>query len=187
MSRAIILLLGAAAYLFFFLSFLYLVAFVGDLNVAPVTIDHGPTASPGAALMVDLALIALFGIQHSVMARPRFKAIWTRVVPVALERSVYVVAASLMLILLMVIWRPITAPLWTVRAPAGQIALWAFFATGWGVVLLSTFLINHFELFGLNQVWTNWRQRKIAPMSFVTPMLYKFVRHPLYLGFIIAF
>ncbi|CAM3046055.1 methanethiol S-methyltransferase [Sphingomonas antarctica] len=186
MSRSIILLFGSAAYVFFFATFLYLIAFVGNLPWVPLTIDRGPIASTGMASVVDLLLVALFGVQHSVMARPGFKAAWTKVVPKALERSVYVVASSLMLILLYAFWRPIVAPLWTVTAPAGQILLWALFGLGWGIVLLSTFLISHFELFGLTQVWTNWRRREIAPMNFVTPFLYKFVRHPLYLGFLIA-
>ena len=186
MSRSIILLLGTAAYVFFFATFLYLIAFVGNLPWTPLTIDRGPASGTGAAFVIDLALVATFGMQHSVMARPGFKAAWTRVVPKALERSVYVVASSLMLILLYLLWRPITAPLWTVSAPAGQIVLWVLFALGWGLVLLSTFLISHFELFGLTQVWTNWRRREVQTMKFVTPFLYKFVRHPLYLGFIIA-
>jgi protein-S-isoprenylcysteine O-methyltransferase Ste14 len=186
MSRAIILLLGTAAYLFFFLTFLYLIAFVGNLPFVPLTVDNGPDAGIGMALAVDIVLVALFGIQHSVMARPGFKAAWTRVVPKALERSVYVVAASLMLILLYTWWLPITAPLWSVSAPVGRYILWALFGLGWGIVLLSTYLISHFELFGLKQVWMNWREREIPQTNFVTPFLYKFVRHPLYLGFIIA-
>lgn len=186
MSRAIILLLGTAAYLFFFLTFLYLIAFTGDLPWVPLTVDNGPDAGVGTALTVDLVLVALFGVQHSVMARPKFKAAWTRVVPQALERSVYVVASSIVLILLYLWWLPITAPLWTVGLPAGQAILWTMFALGWGIVLLSTFLISHFELFGLTQVWMNWRKRDIPTKNLVTPFLYKFVRHPLYLGFIIA-
>ena len=186
MSRAIILLLGTAAYLFFFLTFLYLIAFAGNLPWVPLTVDNGPDASVGTALVVDLVLVALFGIQHSVMARPGFKAAWTRVVPKALERSVYVVAASVMLIVLYTWWLPITAPVWTVEAPIGRYVLWALFGLGWGIVLLSTYLISHFELFGLKQVWMNWRRREIPQTNFVTPFLYKFVRHPLYLGFIIA-
>lgn len=186
MSRAIILLLGTAAYLFFFLIFLYLIAFVGDFSFVPLTVDNGPDAPVVTALVVDLFLVALFGIQHSVMARPGFKAMWTRVVPKALERSVYVAAASLMLFILYTWWLPIMTPLWTVEAPVGRAILWALFWLGWGIVLLSTFLISHFELFGLTQVWTNWRRREIPTKNFVTPFLYKFVRHPLYLGFIIA-
>jgi protein-S-isoprenylcysteine O-methyltransferase Ste14 len=185
MSRYAQLLAGLLAYLLFLATFLYLIGFVGDL-VVPRTVDAGPAAPVGAALAIDLALIALFGVQHSAMARPGFKAAWTRVVPVALERTVYVVAASLALIILMALWRPIPANVWS-AAGSGAVALWVLFAIGWAVVLLSTFLINHFELFGLDQLWRQLHGAPTAAPHFREPLLYRWVRHPLYLGFILAF
>jgi methanethiol S-methyltransferase len=186
MTRAIYLVVAAVCYAIFFATFLYLIAFVGDLPWVPVTVDRGPSAPELLAVVVNLGLIAGFGVQHSVMARPAFKAAWTRIVPAALERSVYVLAASLMLILLFALWHPIPAVLWSVTGPAAWV-LWALFLTGWGVVLLSTFLINHFELFGLQQVWLNLTGQTARPPEFRTPFLYRLVRHPLYLGFLIAF
>lgn len=184
--RGLYLLLAAVAYAIFFATFLYLIGFVGDLPFLPVTIDRGPPAPLAVALLLDAALIALFGVQHSVMARRGFKAWWTRIVPPALERSAYVLISSLILIALFVFWRPLPTILWRgldLIAPA----LWALFALGWGLVLLSTFLINHFELFGLEQVWLHWRERAAGAPRFYQPLLYKVVRHPLYVGFFIAF
>jgi protein-S-isoprenylcysteine O-methyltransferase Ste14 len=185
MTRYLQLLAGLLAYLLFLATFLYLIGFVGDL-VVPRTIDAGPAASLAVAVAVDVALIALFGVQHSVMARPGFKAAWTRVVPLALERTAYVVASSLALIVLMALWRPIPASVWAVSGTGADV-LWAIFALGWGVVLLSTFLINHFELFGLDQLWRNARGLPPAPAQFREPLFYRWVRHPLYVGFILAF
>jgi methanethiol S-methyltransferase len=189
MARILYLLFGAAAYGLFFATFLYLIAFVGDLLWVPRTVDRGGLeGSVGLALVVDIALIALFGLQHSVMARPGFKRAWTRIVPEPIERSVYVVAASLALILLFLMWRPIPATLWSVGNEAGAAILWALFALGWLIVLVSTFLISHFELFGLAQVWGHARGRGEAPPpAFRTPLFYKYIRHPLYSGFFLAF
>jgi protein-S-isoprenylcysteine O-methyltransferase Ste14 len=189
MARAVYLLFGIVAYLVFFATFLYLVAFVGNLPIAPLTVDRGGSGlGPAAAAAVDLALVALFGLQHSVMARPGFKQGWTRIVPEPVERSVYVVFASLALILMFLLWQPIPGPvLWRVEAPAGAAVLWALFALGWLVVLLSTFLISHFELFGLKQVWGHARGHSAGPPAFRQPFFYKLVRHPLYTGFFIAF
>ena len=173
------------AYLLFFATFLYLVGFVGDL-VVPRTVDSGPAAPLSAALAIDAALLALFGVQHSVMARPGFKAAWTRIVPVALERTVYVVATSFVLIALMALWRPLPDPVWSV-AGGGAPLLWALFALGWAVVLLSTFLINHFELFGLHQAWNAMRGLPPPAPQFREPLFYRWVRHPLYVGFLLAF
>lgn len=185
MARYTQMLIGLAVYLLFLATFLYLIGFVGDL-VVPRTIDAGPAASQDIALAIDIALIVLFGVQHSVMARRGFKTAWTRVVPLALERSVYVAVTSLVLIVLMALWRSIPAPVWTV-AGAGAIVLWALFAIGWGMVLLSTFLINHFELFGLEQLWRELRGIPAAGPQFRQPLFYRWVRHPLYFGFILAF
>ncbi len=188
MSRAATLLFSIVAYAIFFATFLYLIVFVGDLSFAPVTVDTGgPQTAPVNAAVIDVALIALFGLQHSVMARQGFKRWWTQVIPKPAERSVYVVMASAMLIILMVFWRPIDTVVWSVSTPAVVNLIWALFWVGWLTVLLSTFLINHFELFGLQQAWLSMRGRDAEPPKFHQPLFYKWVRHPLYLGFILAF
>ena len=187
MARAFYLLFGGLAYLVFFASFLYLIAFVGDCPAIPYAVDRGAAAAWPVAAAIDLALIALFGLQHSVMARAGFKAAWTRIVPAPVERSLYVLLASLCLIVLFVFWRPIPAPVWTVTNPVLAYALWALFGAGWLIVLVSTFLLSHFELFGLTQVWSHASGRTIAAPVFRTPFFYKRVRHPIYSGFILAF
>ena len=184
--RGLYVILGVVAYAIFFTTFLYLIGFVGDLPYLPVTIDRGPAAPLAIALLIDAALMMLFGVQHSVMARRGFKAWWTRIVPQALERSAYVLISSLVLILLFGLWRPLPTLLW--RVPDAVVpVMWGVFALGWGLVLLSTFLINHFELFGLQQVWLHLRNRAAGAPRFYQPLLYKVVRHPLYVGFFIAF
>jgi protein-S-isoprenylcysteine O-methyltransferase Ste14 len=185
--RALYLLFAGVAYAIFFATFLYLIAFVGDLPFVPVTVDQGIASGAAVALIVDLALIALFGVQHSVMARRGFKEAWTRIVPVALERSVYVLAASIVLIILFALWHPIAGDVWRITDPAGTAILWALFAAGWAIVLLSTFLINHFELFGLTQVYRHWRGKSAVDPRFRRPLFYKLVRHPLYSGFLLSF
>ncbi len=187
MSRAITLLFAILAYAIFFATFLYLICFVGKAGFAPITVDQGPSGPVGLAIAVDLALIALFGLQHSVMARPAFKQRWTQIVPQALERSIYVVAASVALLILFWFWRPIDRVIWDMTSTPLAGILTLLFWVGWLVVLLSTFLINHFELFGLQQAWFNLRERQAAAPQFRQPMLYKYVRHPLYLGFFLAF
>lgn len=177
---------GLAAYLLFFVTFLYAIAFVGNLP-APKTIDSGATGAVITALLVNTALLALFAIQHSVMARPAFKRWWTRVVPRPVERSTYVLLASLCLVLLYWQWRPIPATVWSVGDPAGALLLQAVFWTGWGLVLVSTFLISHFELFGLRQVGANLRGQSLPAPVFKAPLFYRRVRHPIYLGFLLAF
>ena len=185
MGRTLGLIYGVLAYAFFFLVFLYAVGFVGDF-IVPRTIDHGHASATLKALLVDVVLLGLFAVQHSVMARPAFKRWWTRVVPQPVERSTYVVASSLVLALLFWQWRPIPAVVWSVGG-AAAIVLQAIFWLGWAVVLLSTFLISHFELFGLSQVWTSFSKKAASPQAFRTPLLYGFVRHPIYLGFTLAF
>lgn len=185
--RALFMGFALVAYAIFFATFLYLIGFVGNLAALPTSVDRGAPAPPASALITDIALIALFGVQHSVMARQGFKKAWTRTVPKQIERSVYVLFASAALIVLFSFWRPIAGDVWAVTNPLGQTILWALFAAGWGIVLLSTFLINHFELFGLQQVWLNLRSREATPPVFRQPLLYKWVRHPLYLGFFLAF
>jgi protein-S-isoprenylcysteine O-methyltransferase Ste14 len=187
MSRILNMVFAMVAYAIFFATFLYLIVFVGDFQFATLTVDEGPTAAPATAAVIDVGLIALFGLQHSVMARQGFKRWWMRVVPPPAERSIYVLMASAMLIILFLFWRPIDSIVWNVTSPALQGILWALFWVGWLTVLLSTFLINHFELFGLQQAWYHLRGREAAPPKFRKPFFYKWVRHPLYLGFFLAF
>lgn len=187
MSRALTLIFAIICYAIFFATFLYLIVFVGDFSFSSRTVDVGPTAPIGLAVVIDLVLIALFGLQHSVMARQGFKRAWTRTVPPQAERSVYVLAASIMLMILFLGWRPIDTIVWNVSNPAITGIIWVLFWIGWLTVLLSTFLINHFELFGLQQAWFHVRGREAAAPQLHQPLLYKWVRHPLYLGFFLAF
>ena len=178
---------GVLCYILFFLTFLYAIGFVGNF-VVPKSIDYGGAAgSMMEALIVDVVLLGLFAIQHSVMARQGFKRWWTRFVPAYAERSTYVLLTTLVLILLFWQWRPITDVVWQVSNPLGAGILLAIFWIGWAIVLLATFLINHFDLFGLEQVYTHWQGKTVQPPSFKTPLLYKLVRHPLYFGFMLAF
>lgn len=186
MGRLLGFLYGIVAYVVFFATFLYAIGFVSDIGV-PKTIDSGAVAPITEALIVNLLLMSLFAIQHSVMARPAFKHWWTKIVPRAIERSTFVLAASLALALLLWQWRPIPAMVWQVSNPAAAMTLTALEAVGWLVVLSSTFLINHFELFGLHQVANNLTGKPMPALRFRTPLFYQFVRHPIYLGFIIAF
>src|SRR4051812_18463804 len=187
MARAIYLLFGFVAYLIFFATFLYLVAFTGDFPRIPWAVDRGPPSPVAVAILIDVALIALFGVQHSVMARAPFKAAWTRIVPEPIERSLYVLLASLCLIVMFDFWRPIPATVWSVQNQGAAYALWALFGLGWLIVLVSTFLLNHFELFGLRQVWSHASGWEIPEPVFREPLFYKRVRHPLYSGFVLAF
>lgn len=176
------------AYLIFFATFLWLIAFLADVAVFPTTVDDAVNrASLSQALVIDLALIAMFGIQHSVMARPGFKARWTKVVHPSVERSTYVLAAAIMLGVLLQFWHTIDGTIWDIRQSAVAAVIWAIFGIGWAVLLLSTFLINHFDLFGLSQAWFHGVTRDDAPPNLREPLFYKYVRHPLYLGFVIAF
>lgn len=186
MGRLLGFLYGIAAYLVFFATFLYAIAFVAG-EVVPKTIDSGAAVPLTEALVIDILLMSVFAIQHSVMARPQFKRWWTRVVSPAIERSTYVLLASLALILLFWQWRPIPGVVWQVANPSGAMILMGLQAFGWLVVLTSTFLINHFELFGLHQVANNLTGKPMPVLQFRTPLFYRFVRHPIYLGFIIAF
>lgn len=188
MARAVYLLFGVIAYLTFFATFLYLIGFVGDLPGLPRTVDRGGAlAELPAAVAIDLGLVALFGLQHSLMARQGFKEAWTRIVPKPIERSAYVLFASLALILMYLLWRPIQSPVWQVDQPTAALLLWILFGLGWAVVLVSTLLISHFELFGLQQVWHHARGREAQPPVFRQPFFYRLVRHPIYSGFLIAF
>jgi protein-S-isoprenylcysteine O-methyltransferase Ste14 len=179
-------LFGAVSYLTFLVTILYAIGFVEGL-VVPKTIDTGADSPAFEALAINLALMSLFAVQHSVMARKSFKQWWTQYVPRSIERSIYVLFASLTLLLLFWQWRPLPAVVWHVEEPQIAMALTGLSMLGWVIVFTSTFLINHFELFGLHQVANDLVGRKMPTPVFRTPLLYKFVRHPIYLGFIIAF
>jgi methanethiol S-methyltransferase len=190
MSRIAAMLFAIVAYAIFFATFLYLIVFVGDFAFAELTVDNGPGGDPIAATVIDIGLIALFGLQHSVMARQGFKRWWMKMVPPPIERSVFVLAASIVLMILFLFWRPIDAIVWSLNPithPLLNDFIWAAFWAGWLTVLLSTFLINHFELFGLQQAWYHLRGEEAEPPRFRQPLFYKWVRHPLYLGFFLAF
>ncbi|CAM4162780.1 Putative protein-S-isoprenylcysteine methyltransferase [Mycobacterium basiliense] len=177
---------GVLSYLLFLIAFLYAIGFVGAI-VVPRNVDHGIAAPLGVAVLVNLALLGLFGAQHSVMARPGFKRWWTRLVPSPIERSTYVLLASAALILLYWQWRTIPAVVWDVHNSAGRVLLWALFWLGWATVFASSFMVNHFDLFGLRQVYLAWREKPYTDIGFRTSLLYRLVRHPIMLGFIIAF
>jgi protein-S-isoprenylcysteine O-methyltransferase Ste14 len=186
LQRTTVLLYGVVSYAFFFATFCYSAAFVGDFLV-PKTMDSASADSFGIALAINAGLLGLFAVQHSVMARPAFKRTLTRLVPEAAERSTYVLVSSLALILLFWQWRPMGGIIWQVDHPVGKILLHGGFAFGWLLVLVTTFLINHFDLFGLRQVWKHFRGLERRPLKFVTPGPYKLVRHPLYVGWLCAF
>lgn len=185
-ARLAAFLYGLVCYAIFFVTFLYACGFVGNF-VVPRSIDAAPVMSWSNALLIDAALLGIFGIQHSVMARQGFKNWWTQFVPKPIERSTYVLFSSLCLIALFYLWQPIGGTIWNVTNPTGIAILYALFAFGWLLVLVSTFLINHFDLFGLRQVWLNLRGKKYTQLMFATPGPYQHVRHPLYVGWLFAF
>jgi len=185
MKKFAIFLYGALSYAVFLATFLYVIGFVGNLWV-PKSIDSAPVGPLGQALVVNLALLGVFAVQHSLMARPFFKRWLTRFVPAAAERSTYVLASSLALVLLVAAWQPMGGSVWDVSATPLAPVIHAAFGLGWLLVLASTFLINHFDLFGLRQVWLQLRGRPYTAPSFGQPWLYRYIRHPLYLGFFIA-
>jgi protein-S-isoprenylcysteine O-methyltransferase Ste14 len=185
LQRTSIFFYGLASYVVFLATFLYMVGFVGNFAV-PRSIDAEPIAPFGMSLAIDVLLLGLFAVQHSVMARPAFKRWFTRFIPEAAERSTYVLAASLALIALFAGWHPLGGIVWKVESPLAAGALHLACAFGWTLVLVSTFLINHFDLFGLRQVYLHLVDETYWPLEFRTPAVYRFVRHPLYLGFIIA-
>jgi methanethiol S-methyltransferase len=185
-TRILSFIYGVASYLVFLATFLYAVGFIGNFGV-PRALDGVPTDPLPRALAINLGLLTLFAVQHSVMARKWFKDRWTRIVPPAVERSTYVLFSSLALILLFAQWRPLGGEVWSVESPAGRFVLRALFAFGWALVLVSTFLINHFDLFGLRQIWLNLRGKPYTALRFRTPGPYGVVRHPLYVGWLFAF
>jgi methanethiol S-methyltransferase len=177
---------GIACYLAFLAAFLYAVGFLGNFGV-PKSIDSGPQSPFLYALAINFALLGLFAVQHSVMARQWFKAAWTRIVPTPVERSTYVLLSSLALLLLFWKWQPMGGVIWNIESTSGQLAVYALYASGWLTVLITTFLINHFDLFGLRQVWLHLRRREYTPLGFRTPGVYRHVRHPLYVGWLLVF
>ncbi|MEP6703215.1 MAG: methanethiol S-methyltransferase [Acidobacteriota bacterium] len=186
MSKLTAFVFALISYVIFLGTFLYAIGFAGNLFV-PKTIDSGEPGAPLNSLLINLCLLSLFAVQHSVMARPGFKKIWTQIVPKVIERSIYVLLASVVLLILFWQWRPMTGTVWSIENSFGRWILYAVFAAGWLTVLLSTFMINHFDLFGLQQVYDHSRGTTPAEHDFKTRAFYKFVRHPIMLGFIIAF
>jgi methanethiol S-methyltransferase len=187
MARATFVLFALLCYAIFLATFLYLIGFVAGLPSWPTSVDRGIEAALPASLCLDILLIALFGVQHSVMARRGFKAAWTRIVPEPIERSLYVLSASLVLIVLMAFWAPIHTMIWHVQGAPLALLLWGLCGAGWAIVLLSSFLIDHYELFGLAQVMRRWRGQEARPPQLRRPLFYRIVRHPLYTGFLLAF
>jgi protein-S-isoprenylcysteine O-methyltransferase Ste14 len=186
MRRITTLVYGVGSYATFLGTFLYAIGFLGNVLV-PKSLDSGPTGPLGTSLVIDLGLLALFAVQHSVMARPAFKRLLTTFVSPAAERSTYVLASSLALLGLFWQWRPLGGVVWEVEQPIGRALLYLGFAAGWGLVLVTTFVINHFDLFGLRQTWRHFQGLSQEPLRFVTPLLYRIVRHPLYVGWLLAF
>lgn len=186
MHRALTLAYGLAAYVCFLATLLYAIGFLAGVGV-PKSIDSGAAGAPGAALLVDLGLLALFALQHSVMARPWFKRAWTRIVPAPVERSTYVLLSSLCLGLLFAAWQPLPARIWTVEDPRGAALLWTVHGLGWLLVLVATFVIDHFDLFGLRQVVRHFRGLPQVSPPFQSRLFYRVVRHPLMLGWLVVF
>jgi protein-S-isoprenylcysteine O-methyltransferase Ste14 len=186
MKKTLFFLYGVICYIVFFGTFLYAVGFIGNIFV-PKSIDSAATVPFGEALLINIALLGVFALQHSVMARQGFKKWWTKFVPVQIERSTYVMFTNLALILMFWQWQPMGGVIWNVQDPTIQVILYGIFAFGWLMVLVSTFLINHFDLFGLRQVWLQLIGKKYTNLGFVTPGPYKLIRHPLYFGFLLAF
>ena len=186
MNRVTSFVYGLVSYAVFFATFLYAIGFIGNL-VVPKSIDSAPNVPLTQALLINLGLLALFAVQHSLMARPFFKKWITRFIAPAVERSTYVLASSIALIVLFAFWEPMGGVVWAITNPTGTGLMYAGYAFGWLLILLSTFLINHFDLFGLRQVWLNLRKIPYSPLHFETPFAYRLVRHPLYLGWLFAF
>lgn len=185
MARLAMLLYGVGSYVIFLFSLLYLVGFVGDL-IVPRSVNRTPPAELTRAVVTNTLLLLAFGVQHTVMARRAFKQRWTQLVPPAAERSTFVLVTCIILALLYTQWRAIPHVVWQIDAPAARIAMHAVFAAGWAIVLLSSFLIDHFDLFGLRQTWAYWIGRPYTPPVFQVHSLYRWVRHPLMLGFLLA-
>jgi methanethiol S-methyltransferase len=185
-GRISVFLFGVVAYTAFFASLVFFMGWIAGIGV-PVALDGPATGSVGGAIAADLGLMLVFALQHSVMARPKFKAWWTRFVPQSIERSTYVLLSSIALLAMMIFWQPLGGVVWSVDHSIGKWVIRGVFVLGWVVLFVSTFLINHFDLFGLRQVWLKLVDRPYAPLPFGTPFLYRWVRHPLYVGWIMIF
>ena len=186
MSKVFSFLYGVVCYLVFFVVFLYLIGFVGDLFV-PKSIDLGTETTAAQSVLINVALLVLFAVQHTIMARPAFKKWLTKIIPEQVERSTFVLATSLILALLFWQWRPMLGVIWSVDNPTGRAMLFGLFWFGWGIGLFSSFIINHFDLFGLRQVWLHLTNREYHHLEFQARSLYRLIRHPLMLGMIIGF
>ncbi len=186
MGRVISFLYGIIGHVGFLLVFMYLVGFLANFAV-PKSVDSGQTGPFGPALLVNVLLLALFGVQHSVMARQGFKQWWTKIVPEHIERSTYVVISDLLMILLIWQWRPMTGVIWNVEHPAGILVLWTLFGLGWAIIVLASFMINHFDLLGTRQVYLHLQGKEYTALPFKATGFYKYIRHPLMLGWITAF
>lgn len=186
MKKVLVLLYGVIAYFIFFGTYCYAVGFVTNL-IVPTGLDSKPTSSVGYAILINVGMLVVFALQHSVMARPVFKKWWTKLVPEPIERSTYVLFSSICMIVLFIYWQPIGGVVWFVNSDIVYQILTAISLLGFGIVLISTFLINHFDLFGLRQVWLYFTGKSYSHLPFKTPFFYKYVRHPLYLGWMIAF
>ena len=186
LKRVVVFIYGVACYGVFFATFLYAVGFLGNF-VVPKTMDSPSRMPFFYALGIDLLLLGIFAVQHSVMARPWFKRAWTRVIPEAAERSTYVLISSLALIALFAFWQPLGGTVWNIENPTGRLVMFQLFGLGFGLVLMATFLINHFDLFGLRQVWLYLIGKPYTHLTFRTPLFYKYVRHPLYVGWMMSF
>lgn len=186
MKRIAFFIYGTLCYLFFLGIFLYAVGFLGNFG-APNTIDGLPRVSIWQALAINILLLGIFAVQHSVMARQGFKRWWTQYIPKPIERSTYVLCTNIALALLFYAWQPMGGEIWQVQHPLGQAMLYGVFALGWGLVFLATLLINHFDLFGMRQVWLYLQKQAYTPLPFKTPALYRYVRHPLYVGWLLVF
>lgn len=186
MKKTLFFLYGVISYLVFFVTFLYAIGFVGNL-VVPKSIDGIPEAPLWQALLINAGFLVLFALQHSIMARPAFKRWWTQFVPEPIERSTYVLITSIILIGMMALWQPMGGVVWTIESEAVRSILLVTYLLGWAIVFVATFLINHFDLFGLRQVWLYFKGKPYTHLPFRVPFLYKYVRHPLYMGYLIAF
>jgi protein-S-isoprenylcysteine O-methyltransferase Ste14 len=186
MRRIVFFLYGLSAYALFFAVYAYLIGFITNLGV-PRTIDKPVGHHTMMAVLVDAALLVMFGVQHSVMARPGFKNVWTKIIPQPIERATYVMISNALMILMFVLWMPMPSVIWHVQSQALRCTIWALSFSGWLLVPASSMLINHFDLFGLRQVWLHLKETPYTHLPFRTPMLYKLVRHPLYVGWLMAF
>lgn len=186
-KRIAFLTYGVTCYVAFFACFLYSIAFVGNFDIVSKTIDSGTAGPVGLAIAINLGLLSVFAVQHSVMARPAFKKVWTRVIPEPAERPTYVLASTAALVLLYTFWQPIDGVVWSVTNPIAANALTGIYLFGWGLLLYSTVLIDHFDLFGLRQSWLAFRGKPYINHPFGTPGLYKFIRHPLYVSWATIF